>query len=66
MMARWQEQLMPVCQKQEMTYVAFSPMTNGALTGVYQLKNDFGNSKQDFRINMLQCSDEGIKKQIIY
>lgn len=38
MMARWHEKLMPVCQKLGMTYVAFSAMINGALTGVYHLK----------------------------
>lgn len=62
MMARWYEKLMPVCQELGITYVAFSPLANGALTGAYQSKNDFGNGKQDFRPNMPQYSDEGIKK----
>ena len=62
MMARWHEKLMPVCQELGITYVAFSPMANGALTGVYQSKKDFGDSQQDFRIHMPQYSDEGIKK----
>lgn len=62
MMARWHENLMPVCKELGITYVAFSPMANGALTGAYQSKKDFGNGDQDFRPNMPQYSDEGIKK----
>lgn len=62
MMARWHENLTPVCKELGITYVAFSPMANGALTGAYQSKKDFGNGDQDFRPNMPQYSDEGIKK----
>ena len=62
MMARWHENLMPVCQELGITYVAFSPIANGALTGAYQSKKDFGTGEQDFRPSMPQYSDEGIKK----
>lgn len=62
MMARWHENLMPVCQELGITYVAFSPLANGALSGVYQSKKDFGTGEQDFRVNMPQYSDEGIVK----
>ena len=62
MMARWHENLMPVCKELGITYVAFSLMANGALTGAYQSKKDFGNGDQDFRPDMPQYSDEGIKK----
>ena len=62
MMARWHENLMPVCQELGITYVAFSPMANGALTGAYQSKKDFGTGEQDFRPSMPQYSDEGINK----
>lgn len=62
MMARWHENLIPVCQELGITYVAFSPMANGALTGAYQSKKDFGSGDQDFRVNMPQYSDEGIQK----
>ena len=62
MMARWHENLMPACKELGITYVAFSPMANGALTGAYQSKKDFGNGDQDFRPDMPQYSDEGIKK----
>lgn len=62
MMARWHENLMPVCEELGITYVAFSPLANGALTGAYKSKADFGNGDQDFRPSMPQYSDEGIKK----
>lgn len=62
MMARWHENLMPVCEELGITYVAFSPMANGALTGAIQKQKDLGNDKQDFRVNMPQYTDEGIKK----
>lgn len=62
MMVRWYEDLMPVCQELGITYVAFSPLANGALTGVYQSKKDFGSGDQDFRVNMPQYTDEGIAK----
>ena len=32
MMARWHENLMPVCKELGITYVAFSPLANGALS----------------------------------
>lgn len=62
MMARWHENLMSVCQELGITYVAFSPMANGALTGAYQSKKDFGSGEQDFRVDMPQYSEEGIRK----
>ena len=62
MMARWHESIFPVCEELEITYVAFSPMANGALSGAYKSKDDFGNGEQDFRPNMPQYSQEGIEK----
>lgn len=62
MMARWHGNLMPVCKELGITYVAFSPMANGALSGAYKSKQDFGSGEQDFRPNMPQYSDEGIQK----
>ena len=62
MMARWHESIFPVCQELGITYVAFSPMANGALSGAYTSKNDFGSGEQDFRPNMPQYSKEGIEK----
>ena len=61
-MARWHENLMSVCKELGITYVAFSPLANGALTGAYQSKKDFGSGEQDFRPDMPQYSEEGIKK----
>lgn len=62
MMARWHENLMPVCKELGITYVAFSPLANGALTGAYRSKKDFGSGEQDFRPSMPQFSEEGVKK----
>lgn len=62
MMARWYESIFPVCEELGITYVAFSPMANGALTGAYKSKKDFGSGNQDFRPNMPQYSEAGIEK----
>ncbi len=63
MMARWHENIIKVCKELGITYVAFSPMANGALTGVYTSKKQFDEkSGQDFRVNMPQYSAEGIQK----
>ena len=43
--AIWHENLMPVCKELGITYVAFSPLANGALTGAYQSKKAFGHTK---------------------
>lgn len=62
MMARWHEPIFKTCEELGITYVAFSPMANGALTGAYKSNKDFGNGDQDFRPNMPQYSEEGMKK----
>jgi len=63
MMARWHENIIKVCKELGITYVAFSPMANGALTGIYTSKKQFDEkSGQDFRVNMPQYSAEGIQK----
>ena len=61
MMARWHENLFPVCKELGISYVAFSPMANGALTGAYR-QNEFSKDGSDFRANMPQYTPEGIKK----
>lgn len=61
MMARWHENLFPVCKELGISYVAFSPMANGALPGAYR-KNEFSKDGSDFRANMPQYTPEGIKK----
>lgn len=62
MMARWHEPLIKVCQELGITYIAFSPLANGALTGAYHSQADFQNDQQDFRRNMPQYSETGIVK----
>lgn len=60
MMARWHENLFPVCQELGITYVAFSPMANGLLSGKFTPKSTFGEG--DFRNNMPQYQEEGYQK----
>ena len=40
MMARWHENLMPVCKELGITYVAFSPLANGHLQELINLKKN--------------------------
>lgn len=62
MMARWHESIFDTCKELGVTYVAFSPMANGALTGVYKSNKEFKNDGSDFRVNMPQYSEEVIRK----
>ena len=59
-MARWHENLFPVCQELGITYVAFSPMANGLLSGKFNAKSTF--DEGDFRNSMPQYQEEGYKK----
>ncbi len=61
MMARWYEDIFPVCEELNVSYVAFSPMANGFLTGAYTPGTKFEGS-QDYRANMPQYSEEGYAK----
>ena len=61
MMARWHESIFPVCEELGITYVAFSPMANGFLTGKYSPKTRFEGS-QDYRSFMPQYTEEGYAK----
>lgn len=60
MMARWHENLFPVCEELGITYVAFSPMANGLLTGQFTPESKF--EKGDFRNSMPQYQAEGYEK----
>ena len=60
MMARWHENLFPVCAELGITYVAFSPMANGILSGQFTPQSAF--EKGDFRNNMPQYQKEGYEK----
>ncbi len=62
MMARWYSPMVEVCKELGITYVAFSPLANGALSGQYHSQQDFGGDKQDFRGRMPQYSEEGIQQ----
>jgi aryl-alcohol dehydrogenase-like predicted oxidoreductase len=61
MMARWYENLFPVVEELGITYVAFSPLANGFLSGQYNEKSSFEKGT-DFRSNMPQYTPEGFEK----
>ena len=60
MMATWHEHLFDVCEELGITYVAFSPMANGLLTGQFTDQSTF--NEGDFRNEMPQYQKEGYKK----
>ena len=57
MLARWHENLFPVCEELNVSFVAFSPMANGFLTGAYTPNSTFDNG--DYRNDMPQYTQEG-------
>ena len=57
MLARWHENLFPVCEELGISFVAFSPMANGFLTGSYDQNSKFENG--DFRNSMPQYTKDG-------
>lgn len=61
MMARWHENLFPVVEKLGITYVAFSPLANGFLSGRYNEQSNFEKGA-DFRSKMPQYTPEGFEK----
>ena len=60
MMATWHENLFPVCEELGVTYVAFSPMANGLLSGQFNAETKF--PQGDFRNHMPQYQSEGYQK----
>jgi aryl-alcohol dehydrogenase-like predicted oxidoreductase len=60
MVARWHENLFDVCEELGITYVAFSPMANGLLTGKFTNQTNF--PEGDFRNRMPQYQEEGFRK----
>ena len=60
-MARWHESLFPVLEELNIAFVAFSPMANGILTGIYNKETKF-TEKDDYRSMMPQFTEEGMKK----
>ncbi len=61
MLARWYENLFPVCEELGITYVAFSPLGNGFLSARYNDNSTF-EKNADFRKNMPQYTEQGIKE----
>lgn len=61
MMARWHESIFPVCEELNVSYVAFSPMANGFLTGQYTPGTVF-EGKHDYRAAMPQYTEAGYNK----
>lgn len=61
MLARWHESLFPVLEELNIALVAFSPMANGFLTGVYSPQTSF-EGDQDYRDGMPQYTKEGYEK----
>lgn len=59
MLARWHENLFPVCEELDITFVAFSPMANGFLTGAYNQNSTF--DELDYRNEMPQYTEEGFR-----
>ncbi|MBQ2665185.1 aldo/keto reductase [Methanobrevibacter sp.] len=59
MLARWHEDLFPVCEELGISFVAFSPMANGFLTGMYNQNSKFDNL--DYRNEMPQYTEEGFR-----
>ena len=62
MMARWYEPLIDVCEELDITYIAFSPLANGILTGMYSNQSTF--EEGDFRNRMPQYQQKGYNKVI--
>lgn len=57
MMARWYENLFPVCEELNIGYVAFSPLANGFLSDTFKKGETF--AEGDFRNFMPQYTDKG-------
>ena len=60
MIARWHEDLFPVLEELGISFVAFSPMGNGFLTGRYDSNSKF--TETDFRRMMPQYTKEGFEQ----
>lgn len=61
MMARWHEKLFPTLEELNISFVAFSPMANGILTGAYTQETKF-TEKDDYRNMMPQFTESGMEK----
>ena len=61
MMARWHETLFPMLEELHIGLVAFSPIANGFLSGVYGKGSRF-DPKLDYRSNMPQFTPEAVEQ----
>lgn len=61
MMARWHESLFPVLEELGVSFVAFSPMANGILTGAYNQAVKF-TAAGDYRSDMPQFTEQGMEQ----
>lgn len=59
MVARWHAPLIEVCRELGITFVAFSPIANGLLTGAYDAATQFEGA-QDYRSFMPQFTSAGM------
>lgn len=59
MVARWHAPLIKVCRELGITFVAFSPIANGLLTGAYDATTQFEGA-QDYRSFMPQFTPAGM------
>ena len=62
MMARWHENLFPVCEELGVGYVAFSPLANGFLTDAFPKGERF--AEGDFRNFMPQYTEQGHEENV--
>lgn len=62
MLARWHEDLFSVCEELNISFVAFSPMANGFLTGEYNKDSKFDNL--DYRNDMPQYTEKGFNSAL--
>ena len=60
-MARWHEKLFPVLEELGITFVTFSPLANGLLSGAYTKTETFKEAG-DYRNMMPQFTANGISK----
>ena len=61
MLARWHEQLLPVCEELGIGFVAHSPLANGVLTNRYSADTTF-DPAIDYRASMPQYRPESFEK----
>ena len=61
LMARWHENLFPTLEELKISFVAFSPLANGLLTGQFTKPQTFTDAA-DYRSIMPQFTAEGLKK----